>query len=104
MNMWEDGDNFVVEAEIPGMELDDIEIFVDGGDQFTVKGERKSPDAETGTWHRQERGFGSFKRTVTLPANVDSERVEAVLKNGVLTISLPKPEAVKPRKIKVKAK
>jgi HSP20 family protein len=103
MNMWEDGDGFVVEAEMPGMDLDNIEIFVDGGDQLTVKGERKSPLHETGTWHRQERGFGSFKRTITLPADVDSERVEAVLKNGVLTISLPKPEEVKPRKIKVKA-
>jgi len=103
MNMWEDGDNFTVEAEMPGMELDDVEIFVDGGDQLTVKGERKPPVSESGTWHRQERGFGNFKRTVTLPANVDSERVEAILKNGVLTISLPKPEEVKPRKIMVKA-
>ena len=103
MNMWEDGDQFTVEAEIPGMDLDDIEIYVDAGDQLTVKGERKSPVANSGTWYRQERGFGNFKRTVTLPANVDSERVEAVLKNGVLTISLPKPEEVKPRKIKIKA-
>lgn len=103
MNLWEDGDSYLVEAEIPGMELDEIEIFVDGGDQLTVMGERKSPEIETGAWHRQERGFGNFKRTITLPSNVDSERVAGVLKNGVLTVFLPKPEAVKPRKIKVKA-
>jgi len=103
LNMWEDGDSFTVEAEMPGMDLDDVEIFVDGGDQLTVKGERKSATEFLGTWQRQERGFGSFKRTITLPAGVDSERVEAVLKDGVLTIWLPKPEEVKPRKIKVKA-
>ena len=104
MNLWENGDGFTVEAEMPGMELDDIEILVDGGDQLTVKGERKSPAHDTGTWHRQERGFGSFKRTITLPAAVDPEQVEAVLRNGVLTITLPQPEEVKPRKIKIKAK
>ena len=103
MNLWEDGDNFTVETELPGMELEDIEIYVDGGNQLTVKGERKAPVAGKGTWHRQERGFGSFKRTITLPANVNSKRVEAVLKNGVLAISLPKPEEIKPRKITVKA-
>ncbi len=104
MNLWEDGDRFIIEAELPGMDLDAIEIFVDGGNQLTVKGERTSPAHDQATWHRQEREFGQFVRTVTLPANVDAERVEAVLKNGVLTISLPKPEEVKPRKITVKAK
>jgi HSP20 family protein len=103
LNLWEDGENFMVEAELPGMELDDIEIFVDGGNQLTLKGERKAPSEEVGAWHRQERGFGQFKRTVCLPADIDTTRVEAVLKNGVLTISLPKPEEVKPRKIAVKA-
>jgi HSP20 family protein len=103
INLWEDGDRFMVEAELPGMELDDIEIFVDGGNQLTIKGERKALAQDNGTWHRQERGFGQFVRTVTLSANVDTERVEAKLKNGVLTISLPKPDEVKPRKITVKA-
>jgi HSP20 family protein len=102
MNLWEDEAKFMVEAELPGMELADIEILVDGGNQLTVKGERKSPLQDKATWHRQEREFGQFVRTITLPANIDADRVEAVLKNGVLTISLPKPEEIKPRKITVK--
>ncbi len=104
LNMWQDDNNLIVEAELPGMELEDIEIFVDDGNQLTIKGERKAPVRETGAWHRRERGFGNFVRTVELPSMVNAEKVEAVLKNGVLTMTLPKPEEVKPRKITVKAK
>jgi HSP20 family protein len=104
MNMWQDDSNLIVEAEIPGMELDDIEILVDGGNQLTIKGERKSPDQESGFWHRRERGFGQFRRTIELPKMVDADKVEAILKDGILTMTLPKPEEVKPRKITVKAR
>ncbi len=61
LNMWQDDDNLIVEAELPGMELEDIEIFVDDGNQLTIKGERKAPVQETGAWHRRERGFGKFR-------------------------------------------
>ncbi len=103
MNLWDDGEGFVVEAELPGIAMDDIEIFVDGGNQLTVKGQRAASIEQSGTWHRRERGHGQFKRTIALPSDVDSEKVEAILKNGVLTITLPKPEAIKPKKISVKA-
>jgi HSP20 family protein len=103
LNIWQDEGAIYAEAELPGMELNDLEIYVTGGNQLTIKGERKQPKLEKGTWHRQERGFGSFSRIVTLPSDVNAEKVEARLVNGVLTITMPKSEAAKPRKIIVKA-
>jgi HSP20 family protein len=103
LDLWEDESTLFVEAELPGMELDDLEIFVTGGNQLTIRGERKQPQLEQGTWHRQERGFGQFSRVVTLPLNVEADQVEAKLQHGVLTISLPKAAEAKPRRIEVKA-
>ena len=103
LNVWEDEGHLYLEAELPGMDLEDLEIFVTGGDQLTLKGERKQPAVENGTWYRQERGFGTFLRTVTLPSPVNADKVEARFLNGVLTITLPKAEAAKPRKITVKS-
>ena len=59
VNVWEDGEAVYAEAELPGMNLDDLEIYVTGN-QLAIKGERKQPPVEKGYWHRQERGFGSF--------------------------------------------
>ncbi|MDV6030182.1 MAG: Hsp20/alpha crystallin family protein [Phycisphaera sp. RhM] len=102
LNVWEDDDKLFVEAELPGFSMDDLEIYVTGN-QLTLKGERKPPEQEGGTWHRQERGYGKFSRMVELPGDIDSENVSAEFKNGVLLITLPKSEAVKPRRIEVKA-
>jgi len=66
LNVWEDGDNLFVEAELPGMQAADIEILVTG-DQLTLKGERKPLEVEKAVLHRQERGFGKFVRTLQLP-------------------------------------
>ncbi len=101
LNAWEDQEQYYVEAELPGFRMEDLEITV-LGNQLTVKGERKPPQVEGGTWHRQERGHGSFSRTLELPGDIDSERVEATLKLGVLCVSLPKAAAAKPRRIEVK--
>jgi HSP20 family protein len=103
LDVWEDENRLFVEAEVPGMDLNDLEIYVTGGNQLTIKGERKQPTLENGAWHRQERGCGSFSRVFTLPLDVDADNVEARLTNGVLTIELPKREEAKPRKIAVKA-
>lgn len=103
LNLWEDANQLYVEAELPGLELDDLEIFVNGDNQLSIKGERKQPSLDNGTWHRQERGFGSFSRLVELPCLVNSAAVEAEFKDGVLTVKLPKREEAKPRKIKIKA-
>ena len=102
LNLWEDDNNLYVEAELPELELTDLEIFVNGDDQLSIKGERKPPEIEKASWHRRERGFGSFSRLMSLPQNVDAENVHAEFKNGVLTIAMPKKEESKPRRIEVK--
>jgi len=103
INLYEDGNRLVVEAELPGLKLDDLEIFVTGNNQLTIKGERKFTAPEKGVRHRQERGFGTFTRTLTLPFPVDPNNVEARFENGVLHIQLAKHASALPRKIQVKA-
>jgi HSP20 family protein len=103
VNVWEEGDHLFVESELPGMDLKDLEIFVTAGNQLTLKGERKQPKVENGVWHRQERAYGSFTRTLTLPFPVDADKVDARLENGVLLLQLAKHESARPRKIAVKA-
>ncbi|MFO0967626.1 MAG: Hsp20/alpha crystallin family protein [Gemmataceae bacterium] len=102
LNVWEDGDTLVAEAELPGLDLKDIEIFITGQNQLTLKGERKAPAAAKSAVHRQEREFGKFVRTIALPFPVDDAKVEARLEDGVLTVRLPKHEAARPRKINIK--
>jgi len=102
LNAWEDEGHYFVEAELPGMQLEDLEIFVNGS-QLTIKGERTESPGEQGTWHRRERGHGRFARVFELPHAVDAEHVTAELKQGVLTITLPKQPESRPRRIEVKA-
>jgi HSP20 family protein len=101
INVWEDRDHLYAEAELPGMKLDDINVTLTEGDQLTVAGERKwaGPDAR---WHRQECGYGQFSRTLTLPFPVDADHVEARYEAGVLTLTLPKAESARPKRIAVK--
>lgn len=103
MNVWEEADHVFVEAELPGLDLKDLEIYVTGGNQLAIKGERKPIQVEKGIVHRQERGFGTFSRVLTLPFVVDADKVDARFNNGVLTIRLAKHESAKPRKISVKS-
>lgn len=103
LNLWEDAYNLYVEAELPELELADLEIFVNGDNQLSIKGERKQSQPEKGMWHRQERGHGSFLRVEELPQYVDSDKVTAEFQHGVLTITLPKRREVKARRIDVKA-
>jgi HSP20 family protein len=103
MNLWEKDDTFHVEAELPGLELKDLELYVMGGNQLRIKAERKPPVVESGNWLRRERPFGSFARLIDLPYPVDADRIEASLENGLLHVTLPKHQSVRPRKIEVKA-
>lgn len=103
VNVWEEGEVAVLEAELPGVEFKDLEVYVTGGNHLTLKGTRKPLVPDKGVWHRQERGVGTFTRSLTLPFVVDAEKVEAKLDNGVLQVRLPKHESAKPRKIVVKA-
>ncbi len=102
VNIWEDVDSIYVEAELPGLGLSDLEIYVTGGNQLTIKGERKHSLPEKGVWHRQERSYGSFVRTLTLPFDVNRDNVDARFEHGVLMVKLAKHESAKPRKILVK--
>lgn len=103
VNVWEDAENVVVEAELPGLDLKDLSIHVTGADQLTIKGERRQPTPGKGVWHRQERSFGQFTRVLTLPVNVNADKVDARFENGVLLVKLAKHESAKPRKITIKA-
>jgi HSP20 family protein len=103
LNIWEDTESCYVEAELPGVELKDLEITVVGGNQLVIKGERRPVQPEQGVWHRRERTAGAFSRAVELPFPVNPDKVEAKLDNGVLLIKLAKHESARPRKINVKA-
>jgi HSP20 family protein len=102
VNMWEDGDNLSLTAELPGLSMEDLEVYVTGNNQLTIKGERKFTPPERAIRHRQERAFGKFTRVLSLPFAVNAEKVEARLENGVLQLKLAKHESAKPRKIQVR--
>lgn len=103
VNVWEDAEAAYVEAELPGLDLKDLEIYVTGGNQLTIKGERKRQELEKAVWHRQERGTGNFVRVLTLPFPVDRDKVDARFEHGVLRVRLAKHASAAPRKIQVKA-
>jgi len=101
LNVWDVGDALMVEAEVPGVPKENLEISAIG-DELTIKGRRPPLEGRNLPYHRQERGTGEFTRVITLPADVDADKVEAVVRDGVLSIRLPKAEHAKPRKIAVK--
>ncbi|NIR42796.1 MAG: Hsp20/alpha crystallin family protein [Gemmatimonadetes bacterium] len=101
VNVWEEDDVLRAEAEVPGLKMEQLEILVQG-DELTLKGEREMENREEVTYHRRERGFGSFSSVVRLPVEIDVDNVEARLEDGVLTVTLPKAPSARPRKIEVK--
>lgn len=102
MNIWTSEDGAIVTAEVPGIEIKDLEISV-VGETLTLSGERKAEEVkEDMRYHRQERGQGEFTRTIELPFPIDANKVEAVLEKGILIVNLPRTEAAKPKKIAVK--
>jgi HSP20 family protein len=103
INIWMNDEGQLITAEMPGVHPDDINIDVNA-DALSISGERKPDEvAKDANYHRQERGYGSFSRTIQLPFMVDPNKVEANFKNGVLMISLPRAEVDKPKKITVKS-
>jgi HSP20 family protein len=98
----ETAEQVVVKAEVPGMEAKDINISV-SGEVLTIKGEKKSEREEKEeNYHLVERSYGSFSRSLVLPAAVDLDKIEAKYDNGVLTVTCPKKEEVKPKPIEIK--
>ena len=91
----------VINGEIPGMEAKDIDISL-SGDVLTIKGEKKQEKEEDDeNYYRMERSYGSFSRSIRVPVDVKSDKIQANYKNGTLKITLPKKEEVKPKEIKV---
>ena len=103
INLTEDKNNYYVRAELPGMKADELDIQVTDNN-IAIAGERKIPaEAEGSKYHRREREAGQFSRMIGLPGDVDSDKVEAKLEDGVLSVVISKAEAAKPKQIKVKS-
>lgn len=103
VNLSEDSEAVYVRAELPGIDKDDLEITVHHG-TLTVAGERKPPVAEEGvSMHRRERGYGRFRRSITVPTQIDPEHVRADYAEGILTIAMPKAPEARPRRIEIEA-
>jgi len=97
----ESEDDLVLKADIPGIDMKDIDIRMENS-TLTIKGERTvAPQNNGNGFHRLERAYGTFARSFSLPESVDPEKIKADYKNGVLTITMPKKEVAKPRSIKV---
>jgi len=95
-------EDFVFTAELPGLDKKDVDITIEDK-VLTIAGERAFEGKEDNpNYHRIERSYGSFSRSFSLPHEVDQEKVSANFKNGLLTVSIPKTEAIKPRKIEIK--
>jgi HSP20 family protein len=101
VDLYEEKDDIVVKAELPGMEKDDIEVSLTDH-TLTIKGEKKKEEeVKEENFYRSERRYGSFVRTLELPAEVYTDKVKASFKNGVLEVRLPKTEEAKRKEIKV---
>jgi HSP20 family protein len=102
LDVHENKDSYTIKADLPGMEKKDIQVTVEDG-VLSIRGERQSQQetGEGGNWHRLERHYGSFLRSLDVGDSVDAEKVKAEYKDGVLTLTLPKKEAAKPRLIDV---
>ncbi|HEX5938294.1 MAG TPA: Hsp20/alpha crystallin family protein [Actinomycetota bacterium] len=103
LDVRESDDRFDVKVDLPGLDPKDVNVTFEDG-MLTVSGKRQFESEDTGeTWHRVERGFGTFARSIRLPQTADTERIEASFEKGVLTVVVPKSEQAKPRTIQVKA-
>jgi HSP20 family protein len=104
MDIEEDNDNIMVKAEIPGMKKEDIKVSV-RNNVLMISGERaQEKELKNKTYHRVERYYGKFSRTITLPSEVETDKIKASYKDGVLCVTLPKPESKRPKQIDVEIK
>jgi HSP20 family protein len=104
VDVYESNGDLVVQAELPGLKSEDVDISL-SDNRLTIKGEFQTKDAgERGNVHFQERRYGKFERSFVLPTGVDTDAIEAEFEDGVLKVTLPKPEEAKPKKIPIMAK
>lgn len=102
LDLYQSNDNIIAVIELPGMRKEEIEISLHDG-TLTIAGERKSETPNGEKAERSERYVGKFRRSITLPARVDANRVSATYRDGILTVTLPKAEEAKPKQIQVRA-
>jgi HSP20 family protein len=102
LDLYQNNDNMIAVFELPGMRKEDIEISLHDG-TLTIAGERKSETPNTDKAQRSERYVGTFRRSISLPARVDPNKVSASYRDGVLRVTLPKAEEAKPKQIQVRA-
>ena len=103
VNAFQDDDGVTVTAEVPGVKASDLSVEAEG-DSLRITIKRNAPEGVADDrYHRRERPTGEFTRELKLPAGLDTEKIEAKLNDGVLTVKLPKAEGAKPRKIAIKA-
>lgn len=103
MDLTEKADNIIARVELPGMKVEDIEIHVQGH-ILSISGRKKEESKQHDeNYYHVERSYGEFRRDIALPAEVDSEKIEAHFRDGLLTVMLPKTEKARPRKISVKS-
>jgi HSP20 family protein len=102
VNVWESDEHVCVEAEVPGLSMNDIEVQVMGG-ELTIKGRCPEPQMVDVVYHREERHTGEFSRVIRVPQEVKSDSVDAILKDGLLTIKLPKTDVSRARKVTVRS-
>jgi HSP20 family protein len=101
LDVYEDKDNLVVQTELPGLKREDINVTLQDG-VLVISGERRTEEKRNeGEIRRQERFYGKFQRTLTLPTPVAADKVKAQYKDGILIVTVPKAEEAKPRKIDV---
>jgi HSP20 family protein len=100
VNVFNDGEDFVLVAELPGVKKEDLDIQV-RGDTVRIQGKKSIADAEDASVHRRERAAGQFDRTLTLPAELDAAKVSAQYRDGVLTLRLPRAESAKLRTVAI---
>ena len=101
VDIFESGDIFVLKLEIPEVDKGSIDIRIND-DELTIRGERRlEPGIDAESYHRMERGYGTFTRSFSLTKTIDSSKIKAAVKDGILRIELPKKEEVKPKQIKI---
>ncbi len=104
IDMYQTTDDVIVKASLPGLKAEDVQITVHA-DTLTLRGEfKQEEERKDATWHMHEHRSGAFERSLMLPTDVQSDKAKAEFEDGILTITLPKAEAVKPRTITIKAK
>ncbi len=104
VDMYETDENVIVEAALPGIKPEDVDVTITG-DTLRIKGEAKAErEIRRENYIRQERRYGAFSRSISLPSGLETDKAEATFENGILKLTIPKAEAVKPKVIEVKVK